>query len=198
VTPKHLYQIDLSRNHFFADPDQEKAVSQLQVLYDDLMQPRSAAGFFDRLRGRAPRPYAGLYLWGGVGSGKTYLMDRFYDSVPICDKQRFHFSAFMQYIHKEIGKLSSVPNPLEIISGRLASDIKLLCLDEFHVNDIGDAMLLSGLLEGLFSNGVALVMTSNVVPDVLYKNGLQRERFLPAISSSHRVDKAIHHHGITQ
>ncbi len=134
----------------------------------------------------------GLYIWGGVGRGKTHLMDHFFEAMPFTEKQRVHFHRFMQGIHAELKTLPRTPDPLQIIAKRLASKIRLLCLDEFHVNDIGDAMLLAGVLKTLFENGVTLVTTSNIPADRLYQNGLQRERFLPAIDLLKRHTEALH------
>jgi len=123
----------------------------------------------------------GLYFWGGVGRGKTYLVDTFFDSLPFEEKMRVHFHRFMQRVHDDLRKYDGEKNPLTLVAANLASEIRVLCLDEFFVKDITDAMILAGLLGELFNNGVALVTTSNIVPDGLYENGLQRARFLPAI-----------------
>ena len=127
-------------------------------------------------------PVTGLYLWGGVGRGKTWLMDIFYDCLPFENKLRMHFHHFMKYVHDELRQLAGQKNPLEQVAKHLAMRAKVICFDEFFVADITDAMILAGLLEPLFKNGVTLVTTSNVVPDELYKDGLQRARFLPAIA----------------
>jgi cell division protein ZapE len=128
----------------------------------------------------------GLYFYGRVGRGKTMLMDLFYENIPLKQKKRIHFHRFMESVHQELNQLSkakpATDNPLVHIAQRWADDISLLCFDEFFVSDIGDAMLLSGLFEALFSSGVTLVTTSNCQPEQLYRNGLQRERFLPTIN----------------
>lgn len=139
---------------------------------------------------RRARP-RGLYFWGGVGRGKTYLMDTFFEALPFPDKQRTHFHRFMRFVHDELAHIERQVDPLKLIAKRLARRIRVLCLDEFAVIDIGDAMLLAGLLEGLFSEGVALVATSNVAPDELYRNGLQRARFLPAIELIKRHSQVV-------
>ena len=125
----------------------------------------------------------GLYLWGGVGRGKTLLMDMFYDSLQMARRQRTHFYRFMRQVHAELRSISDRSEPLDIVAATLAARTRVLCLDEFFVSDIADAMILSGLLEGLFRRGVTLIATSNVAPPDLYKEGLQRQRFLPAIAS---------------
>lgn len=124
----------------------------------------------------------GLYLWGGVGRGKTFLCDLFFDSLPFEDKTRLHFHRFMQQIHDDLKLLPGIDDPIERIADDWAARARLLLLDEIHVNDITDAMLLGGLLTALFKRGVTLVTTSNVPPDGLYRDGLQRARFLPAIA----------------
>ncbi|MCY1503390.1 Cell division protein ZapE [compost metagenome] len=124
----------------------------------------------------------GLYFWGGVGRGKTYLVDTFYDALPFKQKMRTHFHRFMKRVHEEMKTLKGEKNPLTIIGKRFADEARVICFDEFFVSDITDAMILATLLEELFKNGVSLVATSNIVPDGLYKDGLQRARFLPAIA----------------
>ncbi|MGB1272485.1 MAG: cell division protein ZapE, partial [Endozoicomonas sp.] len=123
----------------------------------------------------------GLYFWGGVGRGKTYLMDTFYQCLPFPEKLRMHFHHFMRRVHNELTSLEGRKNPLETVAQRLAGEARIICFDEFFVSDITDAMILGGLMELLFNRGVTLVATSNVEPDELYKDGLQRARFLPAI-----------------
>jgi cell division protein ZapE len=117
-----------------------------------------------------------------VGRGKTYLMDNFFESLPFDQKMRIHFHRFMQRVHAELQKLEDQSNPLLIVADKLSQEARIICFDEFFVSDIGDAMILAGLMEALFERGVSLVCTSNIVPDGLYKDGLQRARFLPAIA----------------
>ncbi|HAS62814.1 MAG TPA: cell division protein ZapE [Vibrio sp.] len=185
MTPLERYQIDLQRPDFFRDTAQENAVRHLQRLYDDLVAeaPPSNTGLFGRLLGKKPaEPIKGLYFWGGVGRGKTYLVDTFFDSLPFEQKMRTHFHRFMKRVHEELRSLDGEKNPLVIVAQRFAKEARVICFDEFFVSDITDAMILAGLLEELFKNGVSLVATSNIVPDGLYKDGLQRARFLPAIA----------------
>ncbi|RNL61625.1 cell division protein ZapE [Zhongshania marina] len=195
-TPIQRYQHDLAQADFSYDPAQEYAVQCLQRLYDDLLaQPAQRGGFFARigakLAGKSEPPPAirGLYFWGGVGRGKTYLMDTFFDTLPFENKMRAHFHRFMQRVHRELKSLSGEKNPLVIVADRIADEARVICFDEFFVSDITDAMILAGLFERLFARGVVLVATSNIVPDGLYKDGLQRARFLPAIALiKERVD----------
>ena len=128
-------------------------------------------------------PVRGLYMWGGVGRGKTWLMDLFYHSLPGGRKQRLHFHRFMLRVHEELTALQGQSDPLEIIADRFKAETDVLCFDEFFVSDITDAMLLGGLMKALFARGITLVATSNIPPDDLYRNGLQRTRFLPAIDA---------------
>ena len=178
MTPLEHYQQDLERPDFFSDPAQARAVEALDALYQRLMT-RPRRGLFGRGKRVTER---GLYMWGGVGRGKTYLMDVFYESLPFADKQRMHFHRFMQYVHREMRARQGEKNPLIGISRDLARKTRVLCFDEFFVTDITDAMILAGLLGALFEQGVTLVATSNIAPDGLYRDGLQRDRFLPAIA----------------
>ncbi|WP_172144114.1 MULTISPECIES: cell division protein ZapE [Pseudomonas] len=184
MTPLARYQADLERPDFFHDAAQETAVRHLQRLYDDLIAAdKGSPGVFGKLFARKPQgPVKGLYFWGGVGRGKTYLVDTFFDSLPFERKVRTHFHRFMKRVHEEMKTLKGEKNPLVIIGKRFADEARVICFDEFFVSDITDAMILATLLEELFKNGVSLVATSNIVPDGLYKDGLQRARFLPAIA----------------
>lgn len=188
------YRADLQRKGFHPDAAQLSAVERLQQLYQQLLQSAPPPSFFDKLLKRGPIQVLvrGVYLWGGVGRGKTHLMDGFYESLPITAKRRLHFHRFMVDLHQELTTLPKTPDPLPIVAKRLALEVRVLCLDEFHVQDIGDAMLLSGFLAALFDNGVTLVTTSNIPPDELYKSGLQRERFLPAIELIKKHTHELH------
>ncbi|BFM08358.1 cell division protein ZapE [Halioxenophilus aromaticivorans] len=196
-TPLARHERDLEREDFNFDPAQRAAVEKLQALYDALVaRPVSAPkkGFLQRLLGGVPEPVEpvrGLYFWGGVGRGKTYLMDNFYDSLPFEQKMRAHFHRFMRRVHQELKTLDGQKNPLEIVADRIAAEARVICFDEFFVSDITDAMILATLLEALFARGVSLVATSNIVPDGLYKDGLQRARFLPAIDLLNRHTEVV-------
>ena len=176
------YEALLKTRNYVADAAQMAAAGALQALYGNLLAFKVDRGStFKRLLA-PPTPPKGLYFWGGVGRGKSFLMDCFYDAVPYRRKKRIHFHAFMQQIHRDLDKYKGEPDPMLRIADQIARDVRLLCFDEFHVSDIADAMILGRLLDGLFARGVILVMTSNYPPDRLYPNGLQRENFLPTIA----------------
>lgn len=186
MTPLEKYQQDLQRPDFSYDAAQEQAVMHLDRLYHDLVdryenRPRSFLAQFSALAKQQKVPCQGLYFWGGVGRGKTYLVDTFFECLPFRRKLRIHFHRFMQRVHHELAQLQGEKNPLDIVAKNLADETRVLCFDEFFVTDITDAMILGGLMQKLFGHGVTLVATSNIVPDQLYKDGLQRARFLPAI-----------------
>ncbi|MEA2118353.1 cell division protein ZapE [Halovibrio sp. HP20-50] len=204
-TPIERYRADLERDDFQYDPAQEAAVKHLQRLYDELVAtptraPKALvankglkakmAGFIGKKSSPPDEPVLpqvkGLYFWGGVGRGKTYLVDTFYEALPFADKMRTHFHRFMQRVHNELAHYKGEKNPLTLIAGKFATEARVICFDEFFVKDITDAMILANLLEALFERGVVLVATSNIIPDDLYKNGLQRSRFLPAIALVNR------------
>ena len=141
---------------------------------------------------RPPAPVRGLYLWGGVGRGKSFLMDSFFEVSSVERKRRAHFHRFMQEIHADLRRLQGTEEPMREVAARVASEARLLCLDEFQVTDIGDAMLMRKLLEGLVEEGVTLVTTSNTRPDQLYLHGLQRSQFLPAIAILEEHLEVVH------
>jgi cell division protein ZapE len=176
-----LYEQSLARRGFVADPSQRRAVDRLQRLYEEwsaYKARRSSA--LRRLLVKPPLP-KGVYLWGSVGRGKSFLMDAFYLCVPLVRKRRVHFHHFMREIHRELESLKGTEDPIAAVAERTARRYRLICFDEFHVSDIADAMILGRYLEQVMARGVAFVMTSNYHPDRLYPNGLQRERFFPAI-----------------
>lgn len=170
------------------DESQLKTIQRLQRLHDELTDDsqQRPAKFFKPIFRRRLKPVTGLYLWGNTGRGKTFLMDYFYEAIPFTEKYRVHFHRFMLDIHEQLKQLPKSPDPLIVIARQLAMRYRLICLDEFHVHDIADAMLMAGLLKALFENRVTLVATSNIAIDNLYKNGLQRERFMYAIDLLHR------------
>ena len=176
------YKALLDARGYVADAAQMTAASALQALYTNLLAFKVNRGSaFKRLLS-PPKPPKGVYFWGGVGRGKSFLMDCFYDSVPYRRKKRLHFHAFMQQIHRDLDKYKGEEDPMGKVAEQVARDVRLLCFDEFHVSDIADAMILGRLMDGLFAKGVIVVMTSNYPPDQLYPNGLHRESFLPTIA----------------
>lgn len=188
MTPLEHYEIDLQRPDFVEDSAQRLAVEKLEGVFNALLVNALVPvdpSMLGRLKGYFYKPEVnlvqGLYFWGGVGRGKTYLMDVFYDCLPFENKMRSHFHRFMQHVHEELRSLEGEKNPLNIIARRIADKNRVICFDEFFVTDITDAMILGSLFGQLFELGVTLIATSNIVPDRLYENGLQRERFLPAI-----------------
>lgn len=194
VRPLQRYQADIAAGTHQEDPQQLAVLARLDQLWQDLVafDQKRQRGWRRWLPGARIQPPKGLYLWGGVGRGKTYLMDVFYDSLPFAAKRRLHFHRFMQDIHHQLSLKKGQANPLEHIADDLAQSYCVLCLDEFFVTDIGDAMLLGTLVQALFQRGVVLVTTSNIVPARLYENGLQRERFIPAIRALEAHTEVIH------
>jgi len=168
-----------------ADPAQLPVVAELERLHRELVaaekRESSLASRLGRLVGRPPELVRGLYLWGGVGRGKTLLMDLFYHGLPFAEKQRLHFHRFMASVHERLRALRDAENPLDIVADRIAAESRIVCFDEFAVSDIADAMILGNLFTALFDRGVSLAATSNIAPENLYRDGLQRTRFIPAI-----------------
>ena len=180
--PRRLYEGLVAEGRLIADPDQRRLLSRFQDLFDRLQA--SPTGLIGKLKKRHP-PVTGLYLHGSVGRGKTMLMDLLAESleaagIPVW---RIHFHRFMDNIHDRLKAEEKRQDPLDVIAASIAKRARVLCFDEFHVSDIGDAMILAGLLKGLFARGVTLVATSNTAAADLYAGGLQRERFLPAIAA---------------
>ncbi len=176
-----LYQRHLARRGFVSDPSQWRAVEHLQRLYAEWTTYKARRNnALKRLLVKPPLP-KGVYLWGGVGRGKSFLMDSFYLCLPLVRKRRVHFHHFMREIHRELNELRGTEDPLAAVAENTAKRYRLICFDEFHVADIADAMILGRFMEKVMDRGVAMCMTSNYHPDLLYPNGLQRERFVPAI-----------------
>ncbi len=172
----------LVERHGVFDPAQIAALQRLQRLSDELTAFRSARQSTLKRLLAPPAVPRGVYLWGGVGRGKSFLMDGFFAVVPIRRKTRVHFHAFMRGVHEELKTLAHEVDPLATVASRIAKRYRLICFDEFHVSDIADAMILGRLLRALFGAGVVFVMTSNYPPDALYPDGLKRENFLPTIA----------------
>jgi cell division protein ZapE len=179
-SPSERYAAGVAAGEWQDDPAQRGALAELDRLWRELADARSP-GFWRRLRGRVGTP-RGVYLHGPVGRGKTFVCDLFYEALPDASKRRTHFHRFMQDVHASLNRLEGRANPLEDVAARIAGESRVLVLDELFVGDIGDAMILGNLLRALFARGAVLVTTSNTQPADLYKDGLQRERFLPAIA----------------
>jgi len=175
------YDAALKAKGYTADPAQTIAIAALQRCADDWTAYKNKrSNSLKKLFARPPIP-RGVYMYGGVGRGKSFLMDCFFQAVPIERKTRLHFHEFMREVHRELRELQGTVNPLDELGKRMAKRFKLICFDEFHVADVTDAMILHRLLMALFANGVGFVTTSNFKPDDLYPNGLHRDRILPAI-----------------
>ncbi|NVD07425.1 cell division protein ZapE [Vibrio sp. JPW-9-11-11] len=188
MTPLEIYQKDIKEHGFQKDAAQLQAVSALDRLYHELIDymatpVEKTSGWrkwFGKNEPQVPVP-KGIYFWGGVGRGKTYLVDTFFTALPSDKKMRVHFHRFMYRVHDELNALGEVNDPLEIVADKFKAEADIICFDEFFVSDITDAMILGTLFQALFQRGVILVATSNIPPRELYRNGLQRARFLPAI-----------------
>ena len=179
---QEFYQHALAERGFQSDAAQQRAVDRLQQAYEEWTGYKSRRSSSLRrlvLRPDVPR---GVYLWGGVGRGKSFLMDSFYSVVPLVRKTRVHFHEFMRGVHRQLDDLKGVADPLDEVARRIAKKYRLICFDEFHVSDIADAMILYNLLKPLFDHGVSFIMTSNYDPDLLYPDGLHRDRMLPTIA----------------
>ncbi len=179
---QQFYQDALQQHGFKADAAQRRAVARLQNAYEEWTRfKKCRSNGFKRLINR-PHVPRGVYLWGGVGRGKSFLMDSFYSVVPVVRKTRLHFHEFMRGVHRQLDELKGVADPLDEVAARIARKFRLICFDEFHVSDIADAMILYNLLNALFAHGVSFIMTSNYDPDKLYPDGLHRDRMLPTIA----------------
>ncbi len=190
LSPLNQYKALADSGSFTSDPGQLEVVEALDSLWHGLQRQRHPR-WIDRIRRGGPGYEPGLYVWGGVGRGKTWLMDLFFEHLPVNRKVRVHFHRFMQRIHQDLRRQGQVRDPLPRIAAEWSRNCSVLCLDEFFVSDIADAMLLGGLLENLFRRGVTLVTTSNTAPQDLYRDGLQRAKFLPAIDLIERHTRVI-------
>jgi len=192
--PSALYAAGIQAGEWQADPAQQAALRELDRIHDALLASAAHSGVLARLlRTLAPpQPVPGLYLWGGVGRGKTFLSELLFERIPLPGKRRLHFHRFMAEVHARLRELPQQRDPLRIVARDLAKGAQLLVLDECAVSDIGDAMILGHLLTLLFARGVTLVTTSNIAPADLYKDGLQRAQFLPAIAQIQRHCHVLH------
>ena len=178
---RQLYLATLAERGYTSDPAQLRAIVSLQRCETEWVEYKARRrNPITKLLVRPPIP-RGVYMWGGVGRGKSFLMDCFFQSVPLTRKTRLHFHEFMREVHRELQDLKGTVNPLDELGQRIARRYRLICFDEFHVADVTDAMILHRLLAALFANRVSIVATSNFRPDELYPNGLHRDRILPAI-----------------
>ncbi len=196
--PLHRYDALAAEGALNPDPEQRAAAARLQELHEALGEAATRPSLFGRLFGAKPPPPRGVYLWGGVGRGKSLLMDILFNNAPVARKRRVHFHAFMLEVHDRVGAYrkadegelkrhpafdKSAPNdPMPLVAADVAETARLFCFDEFHVTDIADAMILGRLLRGLLDAGAVIVATSNRAPDDLYKDGLNRQLFLPTIA----------------
>lgn len=183
-TPLERYQAALATGDFSEDAVQLAAVTYMDNLYHEIIksQDSSGGGWFSSLFKSKPVMPKGLYMWGGVGRGKTWMMDMFYESLPIKRKMRMHFHHFMQLVQRELVALQGQADPLKKVADIIHQEAVVICFDEFFVSNVSDAMILGDLFSMLFDRGITLVATSNIEPSGLYKNGIHRDRFLPAIA----------------
>lgn len=183
-TPLERYQAALATGDFSEDAVQLVAVTYMDNLYHEIIksQDSSGGGWFSSLFKSKPVMPKGLYMWGGVGRGKTWMMDMFYESLPIKRKMRMHFHHFMQRVQRELVALQGQADPLKKVADIIHQEAVVICFDEFFVSNVSDAMILGDLFSMLFDRGITLVATSNIEPSGLYKNGIHRDRFLPAIA----------------
>jgi len=191
TTPSQAYAAGVARGDWLADPAQSAALAELDRIHTVLLGP-SSGSTLARWFGKPHAGTRGLYLWGGVGRGKTFLVDLFYDTLPLAQKRRTHFHRFMREIHAALRMHAGQRDPLATIAREWRRQYRVLVLDEFFVSDIGDAMLLARLLDRLFAAGLVLVTSSNTPPAQLYKDGLQRARFEPAMAEIEQHCVVLH------
>ena len=181
LSVRQAYEAELAARGYTSDPAQLRAVDALQRCATEWAQYKEKrSNAFKKLINHPAIP-RGVYMYGGVGRGKSFLMDCFFNAVPLRRKTRLHFHEFMREVHRELAQLQGTVNPLDVLGAQIAQRYKLICFDEFHVADITDAMILHRLLQSMFDHGVGFVTTSNFKPDDLYPDGLHRDRILPAI-----------------
>jgi cell division protein ZapE len=191
VTPLDYYHEQVDSGAIVSDPEQLSTMQHFNRVQSDLLvELNKRASVFALFHKR--KPVRGIYIWGGVGIGKTFMMDCFYHTLPFKNKMRMHFHQFMHLVHEKLTAHQGEKDPLQIIAKELSEQALILCFDELFVSDITDAMLLGRLFKALFESGVSLIATSNVMPDDLYKNGLQRSQFLPAIALLKQELDVIH------
>jgi cell division protein ZapE len=195
---RDAWEESLRREGRLRDSAQAALVDRLESLQRALeARERKAGGWLSHVFRSPPAPVPGLYIWGGVGRGKTFLMDLFFETLEIDARRRVHFHRIMAEVHARLARQEGVADPMQQVASDLAEEARVLCFDEFFVSDIGDAMILGRFLRGLFDNGVTLVATSNAHPDDLYRDGLQRQRFLPAIELLKSHTEVLHLDGAT-
>jgi cell division protein ZapE len=182
MSPKAWYQAAMDKPGFIYDVAQAAAINDLDELWQELVDFKAKRNNFLGRSLLSPEVPKGIYFWGGVGRGKSFLMDVFYACVPYKRKRRIHFHKFMAEIHHGMKLLAAAKDPLIAVADNIAESTRLLCFDEFHISDIADAMILGRLMAALFERGVVMIITSNSSPDELYANGLQRQKFLPTIA----------------
>lgn len=196
---RDAYEESLQHDGHVEDPAQFRIIAHFEDLQTRLeaFRPRrnGLRALFGGKRNEQEAGVRGMYLWGGVGRGKTFLMDLFFENLSIEARKRIHFHRMMHEVHERLGALGDIEDPIDKVAADIARDVRVLCFDEFFVSDIADAMILGRLLEGLFQRGVTLVTTSNSEPDTLYKDGLQRQRFLPAIELLNRHTQVVNMDG---
>lgn len=182
LSPLECYTLLSKNKNFIIDPAQKKLIITLNNLWQDLVKLNKKRNFFLGKLLFNLTPPKNIYIWGSVGRGKSFLMDIFYDCLPFKEKKRIHFHEFMEYIHKSLEKLKHKDNPIDHIALELSKQLDVLCFDEFHINDIADAMILGNLLLNLIKNKIVIVVTSNYEPNNLYYKGLNRSSFLSTIN----------------